>query len=127
MDSAFESTWNAFVLEAKAGKLPFKMAQSLPEEFFHEVAVAGLIGMRQSVAGWRGGSANGCKLSAVNPKSVADIIQSEGMGELSIEQRDDMTPWTKASGLLVDTILVCKFGNETNGNELANLSEDGDF
>ena len=127
MDSAFESTWNAFVLEAKAGKLPFKMAQGLPEEFFHEVAVAGLISVRQSVASWRGGPANGSELSPMNPQGVADIIQSEGMGELSIEEADNMTPRTEASSLLVYTILARELRNETNGNELANLSEDGDF
>ena len=63
----------------------------------------------------------------MNPQGVADIIQSEGMGELSIEEADNMTPRTEASSLLVYTILARELRNETNGNELANLSEDGDF
>ena len=127
MDSAFEATRNALVLESKSGKLPLKVSQGFPEELFHEVAIAGLIGVRQSVTGWRGGPANGSELSSMNPQGIADIIQSKGMSELSIEEGDNMAPRTEASCLLVDTILASKLWNQTNGNELANLSEDGEF
>lgn len=49
------------------------------------------------------------------------------MGELSIEQSDDMTPWTEGPGLLVDAVLAGKLGNKSDRNELAKLGEDTDF
>lgn len=59
-------------------------------------------------------------------QGVADIVESEGMGELGVKQRDDVAPGTEGARLFVDAMLAGKLGNEVPRNELADLRENRD-
>ncbi len=50
---------------------------------------------------------------------VTYIIESDGVGELGVEQRHDVTPGAEAPVLLVYTIFFSEISNHPNRDELA--------
>ncbi len=54
------------------------------------------------------------------------VIESDGMGELRVQQGDQLTLLAGGSGLLIDPILVIQLGDQMIGNMIAELAEDGE-
>ncbi len=118
-----ETPGKSFVTAPEMGGGVLEVFEDFPEEFLHHVAVTGLVGMGECVFRGRRGTADGGKLRGVVRETVADVVESDGMGELGVEQGDDVTPRAEGAGLLVDAILAGDFRNEVLGNELAKLAQ----
>jgi len=55
---------------------------------------------------------------------ITHVVKSDAMRELGVQERDDVAPGRKGSGL--DITLPRQFRNQMRGNEVANLAEDGE-
>src|SRR5215204_672618 len=53
---------------------------------------------------------------------IAHVVKSDAMGELGVQERHNVAPGRKGSGL--DTAFPRQFGNQMRWNEVANLAED---
>ena len=58
---------------------------------------------------------------------VADIVKTDGMGQLREQHADHMTPWTEGSRHGSHAGLARKFRNQMRRNQIANLSENAEF
>jgi hypothetical protein len=62
----------------------------------------------------------------VGLQAIADIIETEGVDEVSVEQTDDVTPREEGARLLIGPGGAGQFGHEMVGNEVAELPQHGD-
>ena len=60
-------------------------------------------------------------------QAVTDIIEADGVNELGIEQRDDVTPVTERAGKFFRAQLAGQLGDEMGRNEMAKLAQHGQF
>ena len=60
-------------------------------------------------------------------KSVADVIESNRMGELGVQQSDHLAPRAERPGLLLDSMFPGQLGDQVVWDEVAELPEDGEF
>ena len=56
-------------------------------------------------------------------EAVADFVETDGMGELGVEQCHNVIPRTEGARLLVDTVFPRGFRDEVLRNELAKLTQ----
>jgi len=59
------------------------------------------------------------------PQPVADVVEPDGMGELRINQADQMAPRTEGARFLVHAGLPCQLRHQIVGNQIANLPQHG--
>ena len=57
-------------------------------------------------------------------EAVANIDEPDGVGELGVEEADDVTPWGKSPRFLVHPVFSGKTADEMRRNKLAELSQD---
>jgi hypothetical protein len=86
---------------SKAGTDALQMRQHLPEKLLGQLRLALLAGVREAVAAGMRGSANRGERATVQAQPIADVIEPDAVGELGIEQRNDMTPGREAPAALV--------------------------
>lgn len=124
MDRLAEAPGQALVADTESSRNEtIEMVQRLPEKRLHHIAVASLVGVGEGIAGGRDGSAQTAEPARVDAQSVADIVESDGVGELREEQTDHMAPRGEGAGLLVDPVLTSELRDEMGWNELAELGE----
>ncbi len=58
---------------------------------------------------------------------VTDIIKPNSMSDLSIEQTNDMAPWTETASFLIDTLLAGQLGHQMSRNKIAKLLQNAHF
>jgi len=127
VNCALETSRKSLVAQAEAGALVLEVFKSLPEEFLGHVAVANFVGMRKRIArGWHR-CADGGERSTVVTKTVTDVVETDGSGELGVEEAHHMAPRGERSCFLLHLVLSGKFGDEMPGNELAYLSKNGEL
>lgn len=100
------------------------MIEHLPEQSLHHTGITVLVRMRESVAARRRGTAYREQLRTVVPQCVTQIVQPDAVGELAIQQADNVAPWRKRPALLIDSILFGQRADHPDGDELAKLIED---
>jgi hypothetical protein len=100
-----------------------QMLQHRPEKLFGHLGWAHLVGVGEGVAIGRGGTTQTGKWSRMQPQRVADIIESDAVGELGIQQRDQITPGTERAGFILNPGRPRQLGNEKVGNEVAHLPQ----
>jgi len=61
----------------------------------------------------------------VQPQPVTDVVEPNGMGELGVDQADQMTPWAERPRFLVHAGLPRQPWHHVAGNEIANLPQYG--
>ena len=72
------------------------------------------------------GAANGRERAGVQAQGVADIIETEGVGELGEDQAHDMTPRREGAGLFCDAGVPGHLGHEVRRNQIAELAQEGE-
>jgi len=60
-------------------------------------------------------------------QSVTDIIETNGMGELRVEQRHHVTPRGERPRLGFDPVLAGQLGDQVAWNQVANLRENAEL
>ena len=100
------------------------MPQNRPEQLFGHFSRALPIGVGQTVTTGRGGTPNGGERPAMELKRVAQIVQTDTMNQLRIQQMDDMVPRPDSARLVIHSSLPGNPGNFVLRNEMANLAQD---
>ena len=102
-----------------------QMSEHFPEQGLGQGGVAFLVGVREAVPARRGGPAQARERPGVQAQAVTDIVETDGVNELGIEQRHDMTPVTEGASELFRAEIAGQLGDEVGRNEMAKLPEHG--
>ena len=54
---------------------------------------------------------------------ITDVVETDGMGELGVDEAHQMTPRAEATRFLVHPGLPHQLGHHMGGNEIANLPQ----
>ncbi len=107
----FETLGKSFAAVAEMGGVVLEVLEDFPAELLHHVAVADFVSMGDGVFGGRRDTSDGGKLSVVMGQPVTDVVETDGMGELGVEQGHDVTP--RAEGArLADCLFFIKVDPE---------------
>ena len=60
-------------------------------------------------------------------QGITDIIESDAVSQLRIEQRNHMTPRAEGADFLFHSRFASQLGNQKLGNEVANLPQQIQF
>ena len=101
------------------------MAEHRPENLFRKTSVALLVGMGEIVSARRARPTQGYQQPAVQPQPVADVVETDGMGELGVDQAHQMAPRAKGAHLLVHSGLPRQLRHQRRWNQIANLPQHG--
>jgi len=101
-----------------------QMLEHGSEQLFRHERVALTVGMRERVFAGGRGRANRRQRPRVQTERITNIVKTDGMRQLRIEQTDDMTPWTKRSALGVHSGVSCQLRHQMIGNQMAELSQE---
>ena len=66
------------------------------------------------------------KRTGVQAQGVADIIKTEGVGELGEDQAHDMTPRCESAGFFCDAGVAGQLRDQVCGNQIAELAQEGE-
>jgi hypothetical protein len=55
---------------------------------------------------------------------VTHVVETETVGELSVEQADDVAPRTEGAGLIFHAGLACQVRHQMRRNEVAKLAQE---
>ena len=109
---------------AESGLQRLQMFQHRPEQLLGHFRIAPAVGVRKRVFGRRRGSAQCRQRPGVQTQGVADVIESETVGKLGVEQADDVTPRTEGAGLIFHAGLACQSRHQMRRNEVAKLAQE---
>ncbi len=109
---------------AESGLQSLQMFQHRPEQLLGHFRIAPAVGVRERVFGRRRGPAQCRQRSGVQAQGVADVIESEAVGKLGVEQADDVTPRTEGAGLIFHAGLACQSRHQMRRNEVAKLAQE---
>ena len=111
----------------KARRQIAQVLEDRPEELLRHLGRAYFVGVREIVARGRRGSPDARQRSRMQSERITDVVESNAMDELRVEQRDGMAPRTKGSGLLRHLGITRDLGDQELGNEVANLPQQIQF
>ena len=63
----------------------------------------------------------------MQPQGVTHVVEAQGVGQLGVEQADDLTPRAEGAGVVFDASVARQFGHQMWRNEVAKLTENGEF
>src|SRR5690625_445975 len=94
VDGAFKSSRQLWIAASRAKffKTILQCCESFPEEGFHHLAVAVFVGMGKPVSAGRCSSPNRLEFCCMVTESIADIVETDRMGELTVKQTHNMAP-----------------------------------
>jgi hypothetical protein len=129
VNDAPEPTRQAFTPtpSAKAGRERLEVLEHRPEQPFGQRRVTMFIGVGKVVAARRGCPPQGRKRPAVQPQGVTDIVEADGVGQLSKEHAHHVTPGTEGSRPRIHAGLARKFWDQMGWNQIAKLSQNREF
>jgi hypothetical protein len=64
------------------------------------------------------------KLSALPPQSVTHVVKAEAVGELGVDQADDMAPGTKRATPFLHRMFAGQLRHQMIGNKVAELAQE---
>jgi len=125
VDDAPETPCNslATIAAGKAGLESLQMAEHRPENLFRQAGVSFLVGVGEIIAAWWRRGTESHQQTAMKSQCIADVVETNGVGELRINQTDQMTPRTEGASLLVHTGLLRQLRNKIRWNQIANLPQ----
>ena len=125
MDYPLEATGQATVTatRTKLWTKRLKVAEDAPAQLFDHIAVAVLVGVGKRITAWCNRSSYRSKLSRVMTQAIANIVQSNRVGQLRKQKTDDMTPRREGACLLVHPVLTGKFFRQMRRDEFAKLMQ----
>ena len=128
MNKALEAKGEPGAMVAAEGGLQgLQMFQHRPEELFGHFRISPAVGVRKRVFGRRRGPAQCRQRPRVQTQGVANVIESEAVGQLRVEQADDVTPRTEGAGLIIHAGLACQSRHQMRRNEVAKLAQQREF
>ena len=124
MDHPFEAEAEpAAPPTAKTRTEILQVLQGLPKQFLRHDGVPLAIGMGKRVAlRWRG-STNRREGARVQRQRVANVVESQTMGQLCEEQREHVTPGRVGARVIRHACLPSQLRNQMIGNEVADLTQ----
>ena len=97
----------------------FKGLLDLLEEGFDTPAAS----IKVTDTAWSNRSSYRSKLSGMMTQAIANIVQSNRVGQLRKQKTDDMAPWRKGARLLVHPVLTGKFFRQMRRDKFAKLMQ----
>ncbi len=125
VDGAFEAMRQFAVATGRAkpwSKL-LQVTEHLPEKLLHHVAVPVFVGVGERVAARGHRPADCSQLRRMMTQGVANVIEPDGMGQLSKKKADHVAPGRKSPGLLVYSVLAGKFFRQMRRNQFTELMQ----
>ena len=125
MDSALEAVRQTPVASGRTksrGKL-LQMLKHLPEKSLHHLGVAILVRVRKGIAAWGHRSPDHRQSGCVMAQRVADIVQSDGMGQLCKKQTHYMAPGRKGARLFIDPVFAGQFLRQVRRDKFTKLMQ----
>lgn len=113
------------VAPAKARCEGVEMIEGLPKQPLGQGGIARAVGMGKGVARRGPGPADGLKLPGDEAQRVAHIVEAQRVGQLRVNQRDQMTPRRERAGLENRTRLPRQPRHPMRRNKFANLAQRG--
>jgi hypothetical protein len=104
-----------------------QMLQHRPEQLLPQRGVTSAIGVGQIIARRRSGRADADEQARMQSQAVADVVETDGVGQLRVEQRDHMTPRRIGSRLALHSGLSGQLGHQKRRNQIANLVQDAEL
>jgi len=101
-----------------------QVLQGLPKQFLSHHGITRAVGMGKRVALGRGSSTNRREGTGVQGQRVANVVESQTMGQLCEEQREHMTPRGVSARVILYAGFSGQLRNQMIGNEVANLTQD---
>lgn len=111
-------------IPAKAGMKLFKMAQDGIEEILGHLGGAFPIGAGERILAGRGRATHRRERSRMQPQGIADIVETDGVGQLGVEQTHDMTPRRERAGAFGDAGVPRQLGHQMRRNKIAELVQE---
>jgi hypothetical protein len=108
---------------AKAGMKLLEMVEHRPEQRLGHFRVTFPVGVREGVFAGRGRAADRRQRTRVQPQGVADVVKAEAVGELGVDQADDMAPRTKRAAPFLHRMFAGQLRHQMIGNQIAKLSQ----
>jgi hypothetical protein len=112
---------------AEGGLQGVQMIQHGPEELLGHFRFARAIGVGERVFRRGRGGAQRRQRAGVKPQGVADVVETETVGQLGVKQADDVAPGSKIAPLIFHTGRTRQLGHQMRRNEVANLAQQGEL
>jgi len=109
---------------AEPRRHPLQFLEHLPKQGLGHPRVAFPVGMRERILARRCGPTNGRERSGIQAQRIADIVQSQGVRQLRIDQTEYVTPWLEGAALGFGIVLSCQSAHQMVGNQIAQLSQE---
>ena len=125
MDDAAEATGDSFaaIAAGKSGLEALQMLKHHPEDLFRQTRVPFLVGMGEVVTAGRRRGPQRHQKPAVQAQGVAHIVKADGVGQVRIDQADQMALGRKRPRLFVYTGLARQPRHQIRRNQIANLPQ----
>ena len=129
VDGALESVGQALAAGpgAEAWLNALKVIEHAPEQLLGHGCVADLVGVGKPVPARRSRCADPRQPPAVVAQAVADVIESDGVGQLAVEHGDHMAPGAEGPGLGVHAMFPRQFPDQMARDEVAKLGQNAEF
>jgi len=73
--------------------------------------------------GWGRGSPDAGQWTRLQAQGITNVVESDAMGELRVDQRHHMTPRTEGAGSFIHFCFTGNLGHQKLRNEVANLPQ----
>jgi hypothetical protein len=100
-----------------------QMCKHLPEKLFNHIAVAMLVRIGERVAAWRNRAPDRCQFGRMVTQRVADIVESDSMGQLSKKQTHHVAPGRKRTRPFIDPVLAGQFLRQVRRDKFTKLMQ----
>ena len=124
MDHPLEASRQRTVASALNPKVRtdlIQMSKNFPEQFFRHACVTVPVRVGQTITARGNAIPNFAYQTAMISKRIADVVQPQGMRQLSEDQSQNMTRRAEHPRLPVYSELIGKFRNQISRNQLENL------
>ena len=127
VDHTFEASRKADVLapHAEGGGLAPQVLQRRPEQLLGHIGVALAVGVRQSIAARGDGPTDSAQRTAVGAQVIAEVVETERVGQLRMDQSNHMAPGSERPTLLVHAVLARELRDLVGRDQFDNLPQDG--
>src|SRR5438445_3496951 len=127
MNQALEPEGEARATSSPKARMELlQMLEHRPEQRLGHFRIALPVGMRERVLAGRRCAANGRQRTGVQPQGIAHVVETQGVGELGVEQTHHMTPGAKGPRLDFHTGIARQLRHQMVGNQIAELVQEGE-
>lgn len=98
------------------------MAKHRPENILSESCITLLVGVREIIATRWGCTAQRYEQSVVQAQPVTNVVETDGVGELCVDQADQVAPRAEGASLFVHAGLLRQLRDQIRWDQIANLS-----